>query len=142
MYPCSLRIRASSRLSREDCIVTSWCCALAALRSRVRKSAIGSVIDMALPARLRHPGDVSVVRELAQADPAYAELAVHGASAAAALAAAVPAGLVLGCPPLADSLRNLGHELLTPPPGGPLSRMAFRSRRAARMPPHRSMRSL
>src|ERR1700761_5692833 len=47
MYPSSLRIRASSRLSLEDGIVTSRCCALAALRKRVRKSEMGSVIDMA-----------------------------------------------------------------------------------------------
>src|ERR1700759_201673 len=131
MYPSSLRIRASSRLSLEDGIVTSRCCALAALRKRVRKSEMGSVIDIqtspclrpvgaldrvcghparsnhslrSLPTRLRHAGDVSVVRQFAQADPADAELAVHGTGATATATAGVAAGLVLGCPLLADAL--------------------------------------
>src|SRR5581483_8651157 len=105
MYPCSLRMRASSRLSPEEGIVTSWCCASAALRRRVRKSATGSVIDIGRsPTRLGHPGDISVVRELAQADPAHAELAIHRAGTAAATAARIPSGLVLGRPLLADSL--------------------------------------
>src|ERR1700744_1235021 len=107
MYPCSERIRASSRFRREDGIVTSWCCARAALRRRVRKSATGSVMDIAaplLPARLGHAGDVSVVRELAQADPADAELAVHRAGTPATPAAGVAAGLVFGGPLLADAL--------------------------------------
>src|ERR671921_2517879 len=81
-----------------------------ALRTRVRKSATGSVIDMVrLPAALRHAGDVAVVRELAQADPAQAELAEDGARAAAAAAARVLAGLVLGGARLADALGDLGH---------------------------------
>src|ERR1019366_4430565 len=107
-------IRASSRLSLEDGSATSWCWALAALRKRVRKSATGSVIDMARrsPTRLRHAGDVSVVRQLAQADPADAELAVDRAGATAAAATGVTPGLVLGRPLLADSLRKLGHVLL------------------------------
>jgi hypothetical protein len=49
--------------------------------------------------------------ELAQADPAQAELAVDRSSSATAPATAVAAGLVLGGPLLADSLRNLGHAL-------------------------------
>src|SRR5579859_1770482 len=113
MYPCSVRMRAISAFRREAGIATSWCWALAALRRRVRKSAIGSVIDMiASPARLRHSRDVAVVRELAQADTAYPELPIHGARAAAPPAPRIPAGLELGRPPLADSLRNLGHVLL------------------------------
>src|SRR5436305_7567169 len=104
MYPSSLRIRATSRLSFEEGSLTSWCCALAPLRRRVRKSASGSVIDMASPARLGHPGDVAVVRQLAQADAAHAELAVDGACAPATLATGVTPGLVLGRPLLADSL--------------------------------------
>src|SRR5947209_11359631 len=103
-------MRATSRLSFEDGVITSWCWALAALRRRVRKSAIGSVMDMVadpLPARLRHAGDVAVVRELAQADPAQAELAVHRTGTPATAAPGVAAGLVLGGPLLADALRDL-----------------------------------
>src|SRR5437764_289515 len=96
MYPCSLRIRASSRLSLEEGMVTSWCCALAAFRSRVRKSEMGSVIVMGSPARLGHSGDVAVVRELAQANPAHPELPVDRTGATAAPATGVVACLVLG----------------------------------------------
>src|SRR5687768_16734917 len=79
------------------------------LRMRVRKSAIGSV--MALPAGLRHPRDEPLMGELAQADPAQAELAVDRARPAAAAAARVLAGLVLGAACLADALGGLGHRL-------------------------------
>src|SRR4051794_41496456 len=78
------------------------CAAWIALRIRVRKSAMGSVMDMGLsalrvlPAGLGHPGDEPVVGQLPQADPADAELAVDGARAPAAAAPTVLAGLVLG----------------------------------------------
>src|SRR5438105_15409162 len=109
MQPCSLRIRATSRFSPEAGLVTSSCWAAAALRRRVRKSAIGSVIDMRLarsrsPARLGHPRDVAVVGQLAQADTADAELAVDRACPTAPAATAVAAGLVFRCPLLADDL--------------------------------------
>src|SRR3954469_22248653 len=104
MYPCSRRIRAISFLSFEAGMSTVSLLACAPLRSRVRKSATGSVIDMRSPARLRHAGDVALVRELAQADPAQAELAEHGAGAAAAPAARVLPGLVLGRARLAHPL--------------------------------------
>ena len=60
---------------------------------------------VSLPARLRQAGDVALVGQLAQADPAEAELAEVRARAAAALAAVVVAGLVLrraraGAPPV------------------------------------------
>jgi len=97
MYPCSARIRASSRLSRDEGMATVSFCAPAALRRRVRKSATGSVMDMPrlLPARLGHAGHEALVGELAQADPADAELAEHRTRAAAAAAARVVARLVL-----------------------------------------------
>src|SRR2546423_12021983 len=82
------------------------------LRMRVRKSAIGSVIDMLLPARLRESGDVALVGHLAQADPAEAELAEVGARAAAPLAAIVVAGLVLRLAALAHHLCRLPHLTL------------------------------
>src|SRR6478752_605264 len=88
---------------------TVVCDAWIPLRIRVRKSAIGSVIDMLLPAALRHAGDVAVVRELAQADTADPELAEHGTRAAAAAAAGVLARLVLRTACLAHALGRLGH---------------------------------
>src|SRR3954464_15978955 len=117
MYPCSRRMRAISILSLLDGISTVSCDAWMALRTRVRKSATGSVIDMRLPAALRHARDVAVVGELAQADTEQPELAEHGARAAAAAAARVLAGLVLAGARLADALGNLGHlggNLVTP----------------------------
>src|SRR4051812_47882151 len=108
-------MRAISILSLLAGISTVSCDAWMALRTRVRKSATGSVMDMVqrllLPAALRHARDVAVVRELAQADAAQAELAEHGARAAAAAAARVRAGLVLGGARLTDALGELGHEL-------------------------------
>src|SRR3954454_10243419 len=109
MYPCSVRMRAISRLSLLDGISTSSLAAMMPLRMRVRKSAMGSVIDMRSPARLRHAGDVALVRELAQAHPAQAELAVDRARAPAATAARVRPRLVLGRAVRANDLGCLGH---------------------------------
>src|SRR5919197_1247348 len=108
-------MRAISALSRDAGASTASCWALSALRIRVRKSAVASVIVIGrrlLPARLGHAGDHSLVRELAQADPAHAELAVHRAGPAAAAAAGVAAGLELGGAPGTHRLRSLGHVLL------------------------------
>src|SRR4051812_24601293 len=80
------------------------------LRIRVRKSATGSVIDMRSPARLRHAGDVALMGELAQADAAEPELAVHRPRSAAAAAARVGPRLVLRRARQAHDLGLLGHE--------------------------------
>src|SRR3954469_10036421 len=104
-------MRAMSALNLEAGMSTSSWSARSPLRMRVRKSAIGSVIDMWLPARLRESGDVSLVGHLAQADPAQAELAEVRARATAPLAAIVVAGLVLRCAALAHHLRGLRHLL-------------------------------
>src|SRR3954468_19968852 len=67
-------------------------------RTRVRKSATGSVMDMPpslLPARLGHAGDEALVCQLAQADPAHTELAEHRARAATPATPGVVARLVL-----------------------------------------------
>src|SRR5215203_7041455 len=90
MYPSSWRMRAISCFWREVGISALSCNALLALRMRVSMSAIGSVsISTLLPTALRHARDLAVVRELAQADPAEAELPVHGARAPAAPTARV-----------------------------------------------------
>src|SRR5687768_797157 len=62
-----------------------------------------------LPGRLREAGDVAVVRRLAQAQPAEAELAVVGTRTTTPPAAVVGAGLVLGLSALLDDLRCLRH---------------------------------
>src|SRR3954451_23268158 len=113
-------MRASSALTLEAGTSTVSCAALIALRTRVRKSDIGSVIDMVvlgfgvLPGGLRHPGDLSVVGELAQADAAHPELAIDRARTPAAVAASIGAGLELGRARLLDAQRSLGHQSLLP----------------------------
>src|SRR5215208_5155578 len=102
-------MRASSALKFEAGISTSSRSACRPLRMRVRKSATGSVIDIGLPARLRHAGDHALVLNLAHADAAEPELAQVRARAAAPLAAVVVPGLVLGPALLADPLGSLCH---------------------------------
>src|SRR5215210_1608085 len=104
-------MRAISRLRFDEGMSTVSWAAVIPLRIRVRKSAIGSVMDMALPAALGHPRDVTLVGQLAQADPAQAELPEHRAGAAAAPAAGVLAGLELVGACLAHALGGLGHGL-------------------------------
>ena len=93
------------------------CSALLALRMRVSMSAIGSVsIVSSYQLALRHARDRALVRELAQADPAEAELPEDRARAAAAVAARVRAHLVLlRLALLLDDQRLLGHTPLLPP---------------------------
>src|SRR5579862_866210 len=97
----------------------SWS-ALLAFRIRVSMSAMGSV-SIGSPARFRHAGDGALVRELAQADAAEAELAEHRARATAAVAARVSAHLVLRRAALLDDQALLGHycSLLPSPNGRP-----------------------
>src|SRR3954451_3856544 len=104
-------MRAISTLSLDAGMSTVEWAAWIPLRIRVRKSAMGSVIDMRLPTALRHPRDVAVVGQLAQADPADAELAEHGAGAATTAAPGVFTGLVLRAACLAHALGRLGHAL-------------------------------
>src|SRR3954454_16295924 len=90
-------MRASSVFIFEWGMTTSSWPACKPLRMRVRKSAIASVIDIAidLPARLLDARDQALVRDVAQADPTQAELAEVRARATAALAAVVVARRVL-----------------------------------------------
>src|SRR5579862_653613 len=84
---------------------------------RASMSAIGSVSipPSPSPARLRHSGDGALMRELAQADPAEAELAEHRARPAAAVAARVIPHLELLGSLLLDDQARLRHSLLLPP---------------------------
>src|SRR5262245_47650721 len=98
---------------------TSWCIATLALRMRVSMSAIGSVIvivGLPSPARLGHARHLAGVHELAQADPAEAELSVERARPTAPAAPVVRTDLVLGLALLLLDQRLLRH-LLSPFPG-------------------------
>src|SRR5439155_1649022 len=78
-------------------------------------SPTGSVSIASSPTRFGHARNDALVREVAQADPAEAELLEHGARPATAVAAAVLAGLELLRPRGLDHQRLLGHALLVPP---------------------------
>src|SRR4051812_36526114 len=59
------------------------------LRMRVRRSAMGSVIDIGSPARLHQPGNLALAREIAETEAAHAELPVKRTRPAAERAAVV-----------------------------------------------------
>src|SRR2546427_9909896 len=80
-------MRAISVFSRETGTSTRWCLAAAALRRRVRKSAMGSVCIVLLPAGFHDAGDFALQRHTAKTDSAHLELADIPARAAAAAAA-------------------------------------------------------
>src|SRR6266480_1715956 len=128
MYPSSLRSLAISTFIRELGMVACSCSALFALRIRVSMSAIGSVSTvLSLPARLRHAGNCALVRKLAEADPAEAELAEDRARAAAPVAARVVAHLVLLGSPLLHDERCLCHYCCLPSPSAAKGRPRARS---------------
>src|SRR5918992_5007935 len=110
-------MRAHSVFSLEDGISTVSCAAWIPLRMRVRKSAIGSVLELTAgslcgvsPRRLGHARDEALVGELSEADTAKSELPVDRARPPASPAARVLAGLVLRRARLAHPLRRLGHS--------------------------------
>src|SRR3546814_9863989 len=85
---------------------------MCALRMRVSMSEIGSVMVMVglpSPARLGDAGDLPGVHHLAEADPAEAELAVHGVRTTAPLAPRVGAHLELRCALLLLDERSEEH---------------------------------
>src|SRR3569832_2742489 len=86
------------------------------LRMRVSRSAIGSVIMIALllPARLDEAGNQSLQREIAHADAAKLEAPVDAARAAALLAACVSAHRELRLALALDDHRLLGHLPVSP----------------------------
>src|ERR1700722_11148245 len=63
-----------------------------------------------LPRRLRHSRDLTVVRQLAQADAADAELAIDRARTPAAVAPSIGLCFVFRWARLLDALRCLGHQ--------------------------------
>src|SRR5680860_1647511 len=95
-------MRAHSAFRRDDGISTVSCAAWMPLRMRVRKSAMGSVLELTAwslcgvsPRRLGHARDEAVVGQLPEADAAQSELPVDRARPAATAATRVLAGLVL-----------------------------------------------
>src|SRR3954454_11999710 len=106
---------ASASFCLDDGIFTRSCIAVLALRTRISMSAIGSVIIVQSPppspARLRHAGDLAGVDQLAKADAAQHELAVHRLRATAALAPRVRAHLELRLALLLLDECLLGHLL-------------------------------
>src|SRR5690242_9023112 len=129
-------MRAISVFRRDAGTSTRWCLAAAALRMRVRKSAMGSVcivspvpgrLPRRLPARLHDAGDFPAQRHAAKTDSAHLELADIRARAAAYAAAVAYANLELR---LLERLRDFGcacHLLLSSrnPQGNPQAFQKF-----------------
>src|ERR1700712_479539 len=108
-------MRTISSFTVDVGISTVVCAARMPLRTRVRRSAMGSEKELkGLPGRLGHAGNHAAVSELTQADTANAELAVNGARATALTAAGVPARLVLRRASLPHALRSLSHASCSP----------------------------
>src|SRR5438552_7033268 len=86
-------MRAISVFSFETGTSTRWCLAAAALRRRVKKSAMGSVCIVLLPASFHDAGNFSLQRHTAKTDSAHLELANIPARSAATAAAVAYAHL-------------------------------------------------
>src|SRR5438094_5715142 len=119
-------MRAMSALMRDAGMSTRVCFAVTALRIRVSMSAIGSVISEPLnlvidqlPTALRHSRNVSLKRELAEAESAQRELAHVGARPAAQAAAVAQPNLVLRRLQFLGHLRCSCHVLVFSFSGGP-----------------------
>src|SRR2546422_1337078 len=102
MYPSRRRAFVISTLRRDVGTSTLRCLARHALRTQVRKSAIGSVTDMSppaslsrLPAGLHDARDLARQGELPEADPAESKTPEIGARPPATAAAIVAADLEL-----------------------------------------------
>src|SRR5580698_10377971 len=80
-------MRAISAFSFDAGTSTRWCLAAAALRMRVKKSAMGSVCIALLPARFHDAGNFSLERHAAKTNAAHLELADISAGAATNAAA-------------------------------------------------------
>src|ERR1700712_1461609 len=93
---------------------------------------------IALPARLRHAGDVALVGGVAQADPTEAELAVVGTRSPTAPAAVVFATLELCFAALSDLLGSLGHLVSSSPRPGCRRPRCLRPRRRRPRPRFRA----
>src|SRR5215472_8413750 len=92
-------MRAISVLSFDAGTSTRWCLAAAALRMRVRKSAMGSVciiFPVLLPACFHDAGNFSSKRHAAETDAAHLKLADIRAGAATDAATIAHANFELG----------------------------------------------
>src|SRR5579859_2828984 len=137
MNPSFLRIFAISSFMRDGGSSTWSCRAVIALRMRVSISAIGSVITptpVTSPAGFDHAGNLALVREGAQADPAQAKLAEDRARTAAQPAPAVPPDLELGRLPPLQQQRLFRHPLGPPGRRGRACPVAGRRGLAERQP--------
>src|SRR5438045_6808424 len=115
-FSCA-RILTISSFSLDPGVSTCAWPARDALRIRVSRSAIGSVIALIrspLPTTLRDPGDEAPERHLPETDPAQAELPEVPARAPADVAAVVPPHLELRGPAGLDYQAYLSHALRVP----------------------------
>src|SRR5215470_3403432 len=116
MNPSLFKISVMRTLSLDAGMSTFSCSARLALRMRVRRSAMGSVImpRVPLPARLDHARHFALEGQLPEAQPAGLELPQIAAWAAADLAAVVAPRLELRGPLRLHDERDLRHALGLP----------------------------
>src|SRR5277367_7079308 len=104
-------MRAISVFSLDNGTSTRWCLAAAALRIRVRKSAMGSVCIVRLPARFRYAGNFAFEGHSAETDSAHFKLTDIGARAATNEAAIAHANLEFRLLPRLGDFCGTGHLL-------------------------------
>src|SRR5690242_13130840 len=108
--PSAISTRAIASFVRDHGTSTRSLRAWLPLRMRVKRSAIGSVIDIASPTRLDETGDLPLARQIAQAEPAHAELAVERPRPAAQRTAVVLPDAELLTARRFHSETGLGHR--------------------------------
>src|SRR5262245_66182482 len=125
MKPSSFRISASRTLSFEEGMSTFSCSATLPLRMRASMSATGSVTiaigrspSGRLPGGLHHARNLTLQRQVPEADPAQLELAEIPARAPAQPATRVGAHLELRRPALLVDQRRLRHDFALRPTRG------------------------
>src|SRR5271168_2607761 len=105
-------MRAISIFIFDDGISTRGCLAMAPLRMRVKKSAMGSVVILSsLPAGLHDAGNFTLEREAAETDTAHLELPERAARAPADPAAVALANLELQLALRLGDLTGSSHAL-------------------------------
>src|SRR5262249_54423753 len=117
--PSSTATRTMASLRRDQGTSTCSLRAPLALRIRVSRSAIGSVIDMGvprLPTRLGEPGDLPLARQIAQAEPTHLEATIEGPRPPAERAPIVLAHGEFRRSLCFHAQTGLGHEAVPPKP--------------------------
>src|SRR5262249_30590616 len=136
-YPSSTRTRAICSFCRDHGTSTEAFRAVFAFRTRVRRSAMGSLVMARSPARLGEPGDLPLPGEVAKTETAHPEAPEERTRAAAERAAVVCPHLELRGPRRLHHQCSLRQRPLLGPEGHPeRPEQRFRLRVGARRGAH------